>query len=316
MNQTPQPPTIAHYENFPVASVLCPAHLRAPIAAIYHFARTADDLADEGHASAAQRLEDLGAYRSHLRALYANAHGKPHTFHNRNAAPSASAHAAPDAVPATTATTANHAAPWAWVFPHLEQAIRSHRLPQALLEALLDAFVQDVEKTRDAQGYADEQELRNYCRQSANPVGRLLLHLYSIDDASSLAQSDAICTALQLINFWQDPSRDLPRGRCYFSLSMQERFGVHHQDLMAQRQTPAIRQMIAQCVAEAEHTMRQGSPLVHRIPGRAGWELRLVVQGGLRILEKIRALDYATLHQRPQLKPLDYIAIVWRALWM
>jgi squalene synthase HpnC len=298
MNHTVQPATIAHYENFPVASVLCPAHLRAPIAAIYHFARTADDLADEGHASAAQRLADLGAYRSQLRALYKSAHSNSPT------------------TPATTATTAHNAAPWAWVFPHLEQAVLSHRLPQALLEALLDAFVQDVEKTRDAQGYTDEQELRNYCRQSANPVGRLLLHLYGIDDATSLAQSDAICTALQLINFWQDPSRDLPRGRCYFSLSMQERFGVHQQDLMAQRQTPAIRQMIAECVAVAEHTMRQGSPLVHRIPGRAGWELRLVVQGGLRILEKIRALDYATLHQRPQLKPLDYIAIVWRALWM
>jgi squalene synthase HpnC len=319
MNHTVQPPTIAHYENFPVASVLCPAHLRAPIAAIYHFARTADDLADEGHASAAQRLADLGAYRSQLRALYKSAHSNSPTTpapQARNATPSASAHAGPEAVPSTTAHNAHNAAPWAWVFPHLEQAVLSHRLPQALLVALLDAFVQDVEKTRDAQGYADEQELRNYCRQSANPVGRLLLHLHGIDDATSLAQSDAICTALQLINFWQDPSRDLPRGRCYFSLSMQERFGVHHQDLLAQRQTPAIRQMIAECVAVAEHTMRQGSPLVHRIPGRAGWELRLVVQGGLRILEKIRALDYATLHQRPQLKPLDYIAIVWRALWM
>ena len=184
----PDPAPIAHYENFPVASWLCPRHLRAPIAAIYHFARTADDLADEGVASPEQRLADLAAYR---RALHQAGQGP---------------------MPAQ----AKEADRWPQVFGPLSRAIAEFALPTHLLHALLDAFEHDVHMTRDGGDYPDMAALLAYCTKSANPVGRLLLHLYGVQDARSLQRSDAVCTALQLINFWQDPSRDLATGRNYF----------------------------------------------------------------------------------------------------
>jgi squalene synthase HpnC len=286
MTSTPADSRIGHYENFPVASVLCPAHLRAPIAAIYHFARSADDIADEGEATAEQRLADLTSYRQQL-VLAAKPGG------------------ASDLDPR-----------WAGIFTALARAIGHHALPVALLHDLLDAFAQDIVKTRDRAGYVDEAELRDYCRRSANPVGRLLLHLYGVKDAQSLQQSDAICTALQLINFWQDPSVDIPRGRFYFTDAMRTGHRVAQADLLALKQTPAVTQMVAQCVREARTTMAQGATLVHAVPGRAGWELRLVVQGGLRILDKIEALHFATLRQRPTLRAWDYGVMLWRVLWM
>jgi squalene synthase HpnC len=279
---------ITHYENFPVASVLCPAHLRAPIAAIYHFARTADDIADEGTASAQERLDSLEAYRSQLVAVAEKR----------------------DVIAAELDPR------WAAVFAPLAHALHSRQLPVQLLHDLLDAFAQDIAKTRDHAGYADETELRDYCRRSANPVGRLLLHLYGVSDAQALLRSDAICTALQLINFWQDPSVDIPRGRFYFSEEARARHQVLQADLLALQQTPAITRMVEDCVRQARATMLQGSPLVHQVPGRAGWELRLVVQGGLRILDKIEALHCATLLKRPTLQPWDFAVMTWRALWM
>lgn len=172
------PVSIEHYENFPVASILCPARLRAPILAIYRFARTADDLADEGDAPATQRLMQLRAYRRELDA--------------------------PAEAPLSR---------WPEVFGPLRRAVTDFRLPMPLLHDLLDAFEQDCGNP----AYQDRLQLLDYCRRSANPVGRLLLHLNGVQDAQALAQSDAICTALQLINFWQDPSVDLPRGRSYLS---------------------------------------------------------------------------------------------------
>jgi hypothetical protein len=279
----PAPP-ITHYENFPVASWLCPARLRAPITAIYHFARTADDLADEGDASAAQRLDDLHAYRAALDAACA---GQVHAD-----------------------------ARWAWVFAPLRQAIAAHDLPPHLLHSLLDAFIQDIEKTRDGTGYADEAALLDYCKHSANPVGRLLLHLYEVRDAESLAWSDGICSALQLINFWQDPSRDLPRGRCYFPQDGCAQWNLTPADLQDPAQARRTDPLIAQCAQSARSSMQSGAALVHRLPGRAGWELRLVVQGGLRILDKIEALGGQVLHTRPRLRPWDAPLLLWRALWM
>lgn len=278
------PVPIDHYENFPVASFLCPAHLRAPISAIYHFARTADDIADEGDATPQQRLDTLLAYRQDLVAAC-------------QASPS----------PGTR---------WPQVFGPLEAAIRSHQLPPQLLHDLLDAFVQDIEKSRAGAGYSDPVELLDYCRRSANPVGRLLLHLYGVTDALALERSDAICTALQLINFWQDLSLDIPRGRYYLTQADCAQFGVAQEDLLALRQTDNATQLIAACAATAGASMRKGAALVHQVPGRAGWELRLVVQGGLRILDKIEALHFATLTRRPTLRWWDFPVMVWRALWM
>ncbi|WNO04064.1 squalene synthase HpnC [Rhodoferax mekongensis] len=271
---------ITHYENFPVASVLCPPHLRAPIAAIYHFARTADDIADEGNASADERLAELAMYRSGLDD-------------------------APEAL-----------ARWPQVFGPLRAQRDAHGLPAPLLHALLDAFVQDTEKTRDGTGYRDHAELLDYCSRSADPVGRLLLHLYGVQDGESLEMSDAICSALQLINFWQDLSVDIPRGRYYLPQEACERFGVNQADILARKQTPNVTKLIAACAQQARASMQKGAPLVHRLPGRAGWELRLVVQGGLRILNKIASMNYRTLERRPKLYAWDYGVMVWRALWM
>ncbi len=279
---------IGHYENFPVASLLCPPALRAPIAAIYHFARSADDLADEGDAPAPQRLQLLHAYRQQL-AL--------------------AAQAATAEVPALDPR-------WAHIFQPLRQAIQQHALPLPLLDDLLDAFCQDVDMTARQARYRNDAELLDYCRRSANPVGRLLLHLYGVHDATALAHSDAICSALQLINFWQDPSVDIPRQRYYFSEETMARHGVSQAELLHLQMTPATRAMVQHCCQQARQRMLQGLPLVHRVPGRAGWELRLVVQGGLRILDKIAQLNYATLRQRPTLQTRDYAVMLWRALWM
>ncbi len=277
---TATPLPVTHYENFPVASILCPAHLRPAIAAIYHFARTADDLADEGDADAASRLADLHTYRADLIAV---ACGLPSS------------------------------ARWQSVFEPLRAVLHAHQLPLNLLTDLLDAFEQDVIFTAERRRYATDAELLDYCTRSANPVGRLLLHLYNIDDDASLAQSDQICTALQLINFWQDVGLDLARGRWYPSRQAMAQHDVTDADLQAKSTSENATQLIATYAYSARATMLKGSQLPLRIPGRAGWELRLVVQGGLRILDKIEALHFATWRQRPKLGWLDVPVILWRA---
>lgn len=271
--------SVDHYENFPVASVLCPPALRPAIGAIYRFARTADDLADEGDAPPALRLHDLAAYRADLQAII------------DDRAPSAR---------------------WRLVFEALRSTLRRHALPTALLTDLLSAFEQDVVKHR----YADRSELLDYCRRSASPVGRLLLHLYGIDDATSLRQSDSICTALQLANFWQDLGVDARRGRLYVPSSDAARRGVDLEQLLARIDGPAVHMLIAELVDWTIDLMKAGAPLALSVPGRAGWELRLVVQGGLRILQKIQRAGYATLLQRPRLRAYDVPLLIWRAAWM
>jgi len=270
--------SIDHYENFPVASWLCPPHLRAAVAAIYWFARTADDLADEGDAPAAQRLESLAAYRADL---HASAVGQ--AFSGR----------------------------WPAVFGALGPVIGRHALPLPLLDALLDAFEQDVHNPR----YASRTQLLAYCARSADPVGRLLLHLYRVNDQASLLQSDAICSALQLINFWQDLSVDLPRGRLYVPTDDLQRHALTAEQLFTRQDSANARALVRSLSQWAAALMAQGAPLARRIPGRAGWELRLVVQGGLRILEKIAHMDHASLQSRPALRRRDAPLLLWRALW-
>jgi len=273
---------VDHYENFPVASWLCPPRLRPAVAAIYWFARTADDIADEGTASPQDRLDELAAYRADLAAV-------------------AAGHAPSDRWPA--------------VFTPLARALDEWRLPVPALSDLLSAFEQDVAKTRDGAGYADRAELLDYCRRSANPVGRLMLHLYGVEDPASLTRSDAICTALQLINFWQDLGVDLARGRRYLPESDCQAHGIDPRSPatapVAQR-TALVRE---QC-AWARGLMEEGAPLVRRVPGRAGWELRGVVQGGLRILDKIEAQGFDTFVRRPKLGPMDALLIATRMVRM
>jgi squalene synthase HpnC len=251
--------SIDHYENFPVASWLCPAHLRPAVVAIYQFARTADDIADEGVADAHSRLSSLKAMESDLLAC---------------------------------TTTGHVSAQWPQVFTPLAAQIRHHFIPLQPLLDLLDAFTQDINYTHKKRRYASREELLDYCRRSANPVGRLLLHLYGVKDSASLAQSDAICSALQLINFWQDLSVDIPRGRHYLPDNA----------------------TLSEETAFARSLMHQGSPLVNTLPGRGGWELRLVVQGGLRVLDKLENVD--AFKHRPVLKGLDWLNVAWRSAWM
>jgi squalene synthase HpnC len=257
---------VTHPENFPVASWLCPPALRPAISAIYAFARAADDIADEGNLPAAERLAQLHIFRNELHQLPTSKRHHPE------------------------------------IFEPLHQVIVQFELPAHLLDDLLKAFEQDVLASEQAHTYADLESLLRYCKHSANPVGRLLLHLYKVHDETALTESDAICSALQLINFWQDLSEDIPRGRFYLP-----------QDLATTKTPDALIESLCQ---HAENLMQTGAPLVHKIPGRAGWELRLVVQGGLRVLEKVRQLGPNAMNVRPQLRAWDVPRMFWRSLWM
>lgn len=270
---------VDHYENFPVASVLCPPAIRPAVVAIYHFARTADDLADEGQALQEERLRDLRAYRTDLDAIYA---GRPISTR------------------------------WTPVFRHLDEARQRYQLPHPPLADLLDAFMQDTGNPV----YETREQLLDYCRRSANPIGRLLLHLYAIGDAGAMSRSDDICTALQLINFWQDFSVDHPRGRVYIPARDAAAHGLDLTRLTQEADSPASQRLIADLCDWAEGLMHRGAPLALQVPGRAGWELRLVVQGGLRILERIRERSHRTLHHRPTLGSRDVPRLLWRAASM
>ena len=281
---------VQHYENFPVASWLTPASLRPAIVAIYWFARVADDIADEGDAPAAQRLADLAAYRADLLAC----------AHGMSISPR-----------------------WSGIFEPLAQHIQAHQLPIPLLTDLLDAFEQDVRYTQDRRWYVSMQELLDYSRRSANPIGRLLLHLYGVKSDAALTQSDAICSALQLINFWQDCSRDVPRGRYYLPLKALQAHGLSPADVLKQEDTPDTMNSIALCADFSRALMLKGFGLPAlvqaQVKGFAGWrlslELRCVIHGGLRIHEKILAMQHRTLQARPKIGAWDGIVILWRAIW-
>lgn len=283
------PASITHYENFPVASWLCPPRLRAPIAAIYHFARTADDLADEGQHSAEQRLAQLQQYAADLQQLGS---------------------AGEAAMLMRTA--------WPHIFGPLAVQIQAHRLPKSLLADLLSAFEQDVRMTATQTRYTDMGQLLDYCRRSANPIGRLLLHLYGVVNTKTLIQSDAICTALQLINFWQDLSQDLPRHRHYLPDADLARHRIARSAIqpVAAALTPELQALLGELNRQARSLMNHGAPLVHQLPGRTGWELRLVVQGGLRMLDRLDAIQGRNLYQRIKLGKRDMAAMFWQALRM
>lgn len=267
---------VDHYENFPVASVLLPQRLREPVAAIYAFARSADDFADEGERSAAERLALLDGYQRQLDAI---ADGEPIDDP---------------------------------LFRRLADVIKVHRLPLRPFRDLLDAFSQDVVQTR----YADFRELTDYCRRSANPVGRLLLHLFRADSPKNLEYSDAICSALQLINHWQDVGIDAgkPEPRIYLPMEDLVFYGVPENDVLRRVATTDFRSLMRFQVDRARKLMKEGEPLGWLLGGRIGLEIRTIVAGGLRILEKIEAVDYDVFQHRPVLERLDWPRILWRAL--
>ncbi len=262
-----------HYENFPVASWLLPPALRNPVAAIYAFARSADDLADEHQIAADTRLRRLEAMGDALDAL---AEGRP------------------PAVP---------------LYQALADTVARHRLPLQPFHDLLSAFRQDVTQSR----YRDFGELMDYCRRSANPVGRLLLHLQGYHDARDLAHADAICSALQLINFLQDIAPDYrQRGRIYLPADEMARFGVGEADIAECRNSAAVQALIRFQIQRCARLLRAGSPLGTRLNGRFALELRAIVLGGSRILEKLYRQE--DVYSRPRLDRRDRLAIAWGAL--
>jgi squalene synthase HpnC len=273
---------VDHYENFPVASILLPRHLRKAVADIYRFARSADDIADEGHADNEQRLSELAAYREELHRIAA---GK--------------AAARPVAEPGLDR-----------IFVPLAATIAHHQLPVTPFYDLLSAFEQDVTVKR----YPDETALLDYCARSANPVGRLMLHLYKAATPENIRDADAICTGLQLVNFWQDVHIDWRKDRVYLPQDRLLRHGVGEQDIGSCKLTPQWTALMTQQVVETRALLHSGAPLGRRLPGRIGLELRLVVQGGLRILERIEQCRYDVFMNRPELGAKDWAVMLWRAL--
>ncbi len=271
--------SVDHYENFPVASWLCPPALRPPIVAIYRFARTADDIADEGDATPAERVADLAAFRADLLAVAAARAPSPR---------------------------------WPEVFAPLGTAIAEHRLPLPLLGDLLDAFAQDAQQTR----YDD----RASCSTTAG--------------ARPTRSAGCCCTSTASTTRARWRARTRSARRCSSPTSGRTsastraaagstcrpptrlRHGVASEELLARRDSAGVRALVGELVAWARALMLSGAPLVHAIRGRAGWELRLVVQGGLRILERIDRLGGATLLTRPTLGWRDAPTIAWRALSM
>ncbi|MDZ4202471.1 MAG: squalene synthase HpnC [Gallionella sp.] len=262
--------SVEHYENFPVASVLMPKRLRKPVAAIYHFARAADDIADEGELTNDERLLHLDEFRAELKRI-------------------------------ETGVT-----PLTPLFRNLAAEIGEHALPMQPLYDLLDAFSQDVEKKR----YANFDELLDYCRRSANPVGTLLLHLYGEASEVNLRYSDAICTSLQLINFWQDIAKDWAISRVYLPQDDLEKFHVSEAQIAAGQTDDNWRALMKFEVDRAREMMLYGKPLGAILTGRIGLEMRMIIQGGLRILNKLEAADYDMFNKRPVLRPFDWVIML------
>jgi squalene synthase HpnC len=271
---------IDHYENFPVASLLLPRRLRQPVSVIYRFARSADDIADEGDASASERLDALRGYALQLERIRLG-------------------------LPAL-------AQPAPALFTQLAQVIERHSLDIQPFRDLLSAFSQDAVTTR----YETFERVLDYCSRSANPVGRIMLALYRADRVQYQAWSDQICTALQLINFWQDVAVDLAHDRVYLPAEDLQRFGLEVHELSASVGSQRWRELMAFECQRARDLMLAGAPLVGALRGRVALELRFVVQGGLRILEKIEAAEFDVFNRRPVLVRSDWIGVAARALTM
>ena len=267
--------SVGHYENFPVASLLLPRELREPVGVIYRFARTADDFADEGHDATPARLEKLQGYRIELQGIHANR------------------------------TSADP------LFKDLARVVREHGLPLQLFHDLLDAFAQDVVKNR----YADFAEVLDYSGRSANPIGRLLLALFRKDSPENLQHSDRICTALQIINFWQDVGIDYAtKNRIYLPQDEMQRFGVGEDHLRRNLCDPAFQALMRFQVERARRLMIDGMPLLKELQGRLRLEIAITAQGGLRILEKLEQAQYDMFRHRPTHKWFDWPMLFLKAL--
>jgi squalene synthase HpnC len=269
-----------HYENFPVASYLLPVAMRPHIAAIYAFARTADDVADEPGMADGDRLRRLEDWRARLeRAAGSESH-------------------------AAGSDDADQ------IFLALAHTIRECRLPISLFLDLLSAFRQDVVQGR----YATWDDVIDYCRRSANPVGRLVLRVAGRASPELDARSDDVCTALQLTNFWQDLERDWRIGRVYVPEADRARTGARDEDLAAGRMTPEWRQVLSEMVQRTRALFARGRAVCDGVDGRLRWELRLTWLGATRILDRLEGSGFDVFQHRPTLGAADAPVLVWRAI--
>ena len=266
-------PAQRHYENFPVASLLLPRSLRQPVAAIYAFARSADDIADEGSLTDSERLALLDKYGAGLDTL------------ERGVTPPG------------------------YIFTALSEAVRRHDLPLAPFRALLSAFRQDVEQRR----YAEFAELLDYCQRSANPVGRLLLHLFRRNTAETQALSDSICTGLQLVNFLQDIDTDYVRGRIYLPQDAMRAHGVDEGHISHRIHDAAWRSLMTAEIQRARSYLLTGTPLCAILRGRPGLEIRLTIAGGLTVLDKLRKINASGANGNGRITRSDWPRLLWRA---
>lgn len=265
----------SHYENFPVASRLLPAQIRRPIAIIYAFARSADDIADEGNEPPEIRLAALAEYTRQLRHIEAG---------EKVDGP---------------------------VFIALADVIQQHQLPIQLFHDLISAFSQDVSKRR----YTDFDELEDYCRRSANPVGRLMLHLTGNDSDENLRASDAVCSALQLINFWQDLAQDYDENnRIYLPQNEMAQFGVSENHLRNRINDADMQALMNVQLVRTRSIMLRGAPLGKRLKGLFGIEIRAIIHGGIEILNRLDEQLEQDIYKRPRLRRLDTLRLLWRAV--
>jgi len=276
--------TRSHYENFPVAR-LVPRRLQPAVAAIYAFARTADDIADEGVdrpggpiLTTEQRLARLRDFDA---ALVASDAGKP----------------APEE--------------WDWIFTAVADTRKQYKLPISPFQDLLSAFTQDVTVER----YATFGDVLDYCRRSANPVGRLVLLLHGFDDSARFEQSDALCTALQLANFWQDVAVDWKKGRVYVPQEDWARFGVVEAEFGAATASATVRECMRFQVERTRELFDKGRPLPGSLPFPLSLEIRITWLGGSAILDSVAAQHYDTLSKRPALGTFDKVRLLLRAFF-
>ncbi|MEO8258557.1 MAG: squalene/phytoene synthase family protein [Acidobacteriota bacterium] len=302
----------SHYENFPVASRLLPAAMRPHVAALYAFARVADDIADEGTAPAVQRQIQLGAWQAGLHDVVAGAAAgvvagavagvvAGHVAGDRHGVPTSNAAVGPGptARERLILIAAGH-------------TIRSLDLPIALFDDLVSAFRQDTMTVR----YASWCDVLDYCRRSANPVGRLVLRIAGYRDDALDRSSDALCTALQLTNFWQDFGRDWENGRLYVPREIQDACGASEDDLgRGGRLPPAWARAIEECAALTRRQFADGRLVCDAVRGRLRVELRVTWLGGMRILDRAEGGRYTLFDRRPALGKGDLPWFLWRALW-
>ena len=267
-----------HYENFPVASFVLPRHLRHPISLIYTFARQADDFADEGDYKPEQRLAMLQGFKHQLDLIKVNGNIKSRFFKD------------------------------------FRDMVVKYDLPLTPFYDLLDAFSQDVVKSR----YANFYELLDYCRRSANPIGALLLHLFGKATHENLVYSNKVCTALQLINFYQDIAVDFEnpfqKSRIYLCQDEMAQFGVTEAQIASHHINSHWEKFMLFNIDRAEAMLKEGKPLEHILPGRIGLEMGMIIAGGEQILYKLRNVQGDIFKHRPTLKAWDWPLILLKAL--